>query len=120
MNRLFVAILAVAVLATASVVALTRDGVADAARATTITVGVGDEIRVSGSKIGCRVTRLAGHGKRLYVECRRGGPLAGTYGTFFGRDDVLVVRFVDRNTARTVLAAQHDARAKRCQSEAGA
>jgi hypothetical protein len=120
MTRLVVAIVALAFLSAAAFVAFLRDGVAEAAPATRITLGVGDEVRVQGSTIGCRVTRLAGHGRRLYVECRRAGPLAGTYGTYFGRDDVLVVRFVDRRTARTVLEAQHQARAKRCQSEAGA
>jgi hypothetical protein len=117
--RRLVATLATFVLVTAvSIDALLYDDLAGAAPATNVTLSLGDEIRVQGADMGCRVAHLAGHGKRLFVECRRSGPLAGTYGTYFGKNDVVVVRFLDRHTARVVLEAQHEARAKRCRTDA--
>ena len=115
------AVIAMVVLATGGVAidAFVGDDVAGAAPATTVTVALGDEVRVQGSDLGCRVTHLAGHGRRLYVECRRRGPLAGTYGTYFGKDGVLVVRFVNRRTARVVLEAEHEASAKQCRAGVG-
>jgi hypothetical protein len=116
MMRLFLTIATTAILTAAAVEAFAHDDVAGAARATRVTLASGDEVRVEGADIGCRVTSLSGHGKRRYVECRRGGSLAGTYGTYFGNDDVVVVRFLDKSTARVVLEARHDARAKQCRA----
>jgi hypothetical protein len=114
MLRAFTVIVTFVILALTGHELLFRDDVAGAAGTTTVKLVLGDAVSVQGADLGCRVTRLAGHGKRRYVECRRAGPLAGTYGTYFGRHDVLVVRFVNARTARVVLHAQHDGSAKRC------
>ena len=80
----------------------------------TLVLSLGDRIRVDGADIGCRVTRFPA-GKRLYLDCRRAGALRGTYGTYFGEQQVLVVRFVDATKARIVFRARHHGTAQRCQ-----
>lgn len=92
----------------------TQRGDARAASDETVTLSLGDRVRVARAGVGCRVTRLAGHGNRAYVDCRRAGALRGTYGAYFGEDKVLVVRFVDARTARVVFRARHEQAAERC------
>jgi hypothetical protein len=75
---------------------------------------LGDRIRLDRAPVGCRVTRLAGHGRQAFVDCRRAGPLSGTYGTYFGESKVLVVRYLDAHTARVVFRARQERRAERC------
>lgn len=103
----------VAVLATAGLlVALAIGSMAFAA--SDVRVSIGDKVMVDEVPVGCRVTRLARYGNRVFLDCRRGGRLAGTYGTYFGKEDVLVVRFVGPRTAKVILHAHHDGEVKRC------
>jgi hypothetical protein len=43
------------------------------------------------------------------LDCRRAGPLRGTYGVLFGRSNVRVVRFNSAQAARVVVKATHGA-----------
>jgi hypothetical protein len=72
-----------------------------------IVVSVGDVVRVQGAELGCRVTRLGSYGNRVFLDCRRAGRLTGSYGTYLGRREVLVVRFLDEQKAKVVLHARH-------------
>ena len=87
---------------------------ARAAGSETLVLALGDRARVEGGDVGCRVTRVAGARSRLQLDCRRAGPLRGTYGTFFDEERVLVVRFLDSRTARVVFRARHEGAAGRC------
>jgi len=90
-----------------------QDG-ASASPRETFVLSLGDRIQLDTAPVGCRVTRLAGHGRRAYLECRRTGALRGTYGVFFSGEDVLVARFLGRGEARVVFDASHSGSAKRC------
>jgi hypothetical protein len=68
---------------------------------------VGDQIRVVGSPIGCRVVRMRQLGGRVVVDCRRAGPLEGTYGTLMSGREALLVEFESRHSARRVVCAVH-------------
>lgn len=81
----------------------------------TVRLSLGDRVELDRADVGCRVARLAGHGKQVYLDCRRAGPLRGTYGTYVGEERVLVVRFLDSRTARVVFSARHEGAAKRCE-----
>src|SRR5436305_5372320 len=70
-----------------------------------ITANVGDIVRVAGAgDVGCRVIHRNGFET---LDCRRAGPLAGTYGTLFNKREVLVVRFKDAKTAKVVVEPRH-------------
>jgi hypothetical protein len=86
-----------------------------AARSETLTLEVGDRVRVEGAGIGCRVARLSHYAGRIFLDCRRAGPLAGSYGTFLGEREVSVVRFRSRHTAKVVFTARHRGAPARCQ-----
>src|SRR5918995_5069336 len=73
---------------------------ATASSSETFVASLGDRIRLEAEPVGCRVTRLAGHGRRAYIECRRTGALAGTYGALFSGKDVLIARFLGPHKAR--------------------
>jgi hypothetical protein len=91
------------VLATsAAALALTHGGTT--AKEMPIGVQVGDIIKVSGAPIGCAVHFQSGE---RALDCRRIGPLAGTYGTILTAKRVLVVRFLSRKSAKIVFTAQH-------------
>jgi hypothetical protein len=75
---------------------------------------VGDTVLVDEAPVGCRVTRLARYGNRVFLDCRRGGRLAGSLGAYFGEKDVLVVRFVGPRKAKTVLHARHEGGVAKC------
>jgi hypothetical protein len=108
-------VLAVVVaLAVAAMAIELQDHEAQASAADRLVLSLGDRIRVDGAEVGCRVARLQGQGARVYVECRRAGPLEGSYGAYFGDERVLVVRFVDRKTARVVFTARHEGSARTC------
>jgi hypothetical protein len=110
-----VLILTIAVAATACLVAVTRaGGDARASASREVVLSPGDIIRLDGVPVGCRVTRLPRHGKRAFLDCRRAGRLAGTYGVHFGAGGVLVVRFLGPRRAKTVLRARHEAEATKC------
>jgi hypothetical protein len=102
MNRLlaFVVIALVAVGAPAFVL-----GANAGSSSRTLTVNVGDIVRVSGAAdIGCRVIR---HDGFRTLDCRRAGPLAGTYGIMLNKREVLVVRFRNATSAKIVVVAKH-------------
>jgi hypothetical protein len=101
---------ALAVIAGAATLAATGAGVA-LARETTgggkgavVPVGLGDIVKVAGAPIGCAIRR---QGAAPALDCRRIGPLRGTYGTILTARRVLVLRFVDRTTATVVFTARH-------------
>jgi hypothetical protein len=79
-----------------------------------IVLELGDEVRVAGEPIGCRVTRLAQYGNQVFLDCRRAGSLRGTYGTYLSGRDVLVVKFRSSETAKVVLRARHKGGTQRC------
>jgi hypothetical protein len=77
-----------------------------------IAVRKGDIVKVAGAPIGCVVRRQDGE---LALDCRRVGPLRGTYGTILTAHRVLVVRFLSQTTARTVFSGRHGTlRTKTC------
>jgi hypothetical protein len=93
---------------------LVHDGEASAFSSEALVVSLGDRIRLGHAPVGCRVTRLEGHGRRPYLECRRAGSLKGTYGAFFSGKDVFIARFLGSREARIVFRASHEGSAKRC------
>ena len=107
-------IIAAAALLFAGAAALGHDHEATAFSDESLVVSLGDRIRLDHAPVGCRVTRLAGHGLRPYVDCRRAGSLEGTYGAFFSGKDVLIARFLGPQEARVVFRASHEGSAKSC------
>lgn len=103
----------VAVLATAGLLVALAIGTM-AFAASDVRLSIGDKVLVDEAPVGCRVTRLARYENRVFLDCRRRGRLAGTYGTYFGAKDVLVVRFVGPRKAKVVLQAHHDGEVTRC------
>lgn len=87
---------------------------ASASAGRTTTLSLGDRIRLDQVPVGCRVTRVAGQGKQIFLDCRRAGSLKGTYGTYFGASKVLVVRHLDARRAKVVFQARHEQKAERC------
>jgi hypothetical protein len=79
-----------------------------------LTLDLGDRLRVDGADIGCRVARLSRYGGRTFLDCRRAGPLAGSYATLLGEREVAVVHFVNRR-AKVVFTARHEGTALTCQ-----
>jgi hypothetical protein len=78
-----------------------------------IPVGVGDIVTISGSPVGCAVRREK---RQRAFDCRRIGPLAGTYGTVLTRTRVLVVRVRNRRSGTIVFTAEHrNPHARRCE-----
>jgi hypothetical protein len=80
-----------------------------------LTLDLGDRVRVDGAGIGCRVTRLSQYGGRTFLDCRRSGPLAGTYATLLGEREIAVIRFVKTRTAKVVFTARHRGGHLRCE-----
>ena len=70
----------------------------------TIPVTLGDVVKVTGAPVGCLVRRQDGY---RALDCRRVGPLAGSYGTILTSRKVLVVRFESQKTAKIVFSAHH-------------
>jgi hypothetical protein len=70
----------------------------------TIPVTLGDVVKVTGAPVGCVVRRQDGY---RALDCRRVGPLAGSYGTILTSRKVLVVRFESQKTAKIVFSARH-------------
>jgi hypothetical protein len=80
-----------------------------------LTLDLGDRVLVDGAGIGCRVTRLSQYWGRTFLDCRRSGPLAGTYATLLGEREVSVIRFVNTRTAKVVFRARHKGTHLRCE-----
>ena len=80
----------------------------------TFVASLGDRIRLEAEPVECRVTRLAGHGRRAYIECRRTGALEGTYGALFSGKDALIARFLGPRKARVVYRAIHSGSGRVC------
>jgi hypothetical protein len=117
MNRLVVAAAFTAGLMASLLLVTARQGSADAAvRASnrTIALSVGDRFRVEGAPLGCRVARIQAYGSRVFVDCRRAGPLTGSYGTLVSGREAMVVRFRDARTAKVVFQAKHEGVPLRC------
>ena len=71
-----------------------------------ITLRVGDVVRVAGAaNIGCKVRQ---HDRLATLDCRRAGPLRGTYGAMLNKHEVLVVRFANANVAKVVFSGRHE------------
>jgi hypothetical protein len=83
----------------------TRDGGWRESQGSTIPLAQGDIVKVTGAPIGCIVRRQDGY---LALDCRRIGPLAGSYGAILTSRKVLVVRFESQRTAKVVFSARHN------------
>ncbi len=81
----------------------------------TILLATGDVVRVVGAPVGCRVV-VRGVPRATMLDCRRAGPLAGTYGVLLGPSNVRVVRFESGREARLVFTAKHGGAATCCGS----
>jgi hypothetical protein len=75
-----------------------------ASQSSTIPLAQGDIAKVTGAPIGCIVRKQDGYPA---LDCRRIGPLAGSYGTILTSRKVLVVRFQNQRTAKVVFSARH-------------
>jgi hypothetical protein len=83
-----------------------------------VPVRLGDRIRVvDAPMIGCRVVRMSQLGGRVVIDCRRAGPLAGTYGTLLTAREAALIRFESRHTAKRVAEARHDGSMQRCEAQ---
>jgi hypothetical protein len=102
---------AAALIALGAVMARTPASSGAAAPATQQTLRIGDEIRVDGAPIGCRVTRRQG---RLALDCRRAGALKGTYGALLTQRTAEIVRFSSSRDAHVVFHARHRGSARTC------
>ncbi|WP_445149585.1 hypothetical protein [Baekduia sp. Peel2402] len=112
MKRLLTIVVAALAGAAGMAVAAPRDGAgAPAASAKPTVLHVGDRVTVDGQPLGCRVARQGGH---VVMDCRRGGSLAGTYGTLLTARRARVVRFRDNTLAKVVFTAEHGGGARTC------
>jgi hypothetical protein len=111
MSRLLAATAAVLAGAAASPAIASRAG-GHAADAQPVVLKVGDRVTVEGQALGCRVARQDG---RVVMDCRRGGPLAGTYGTMLTTRKAMVVRYRSNTVAKVVFTASHGGGARRCE-----
>jgi hypothetical protein len=75
-----------------------------ASQGSTIPLAQGDIAKVTGAPLGCIVRKQDGYPA---LDCRRVGPLAGSYGTILTSRKVLVVRFENQRTAKVVFSARH-------------
>ena len=98
-NRLIVIIAALVVLAVPAGALGWRER-----QGSTIPLAQGDIAKVTGAPIGCIARRQDGYSA---LDCRKIGPLAGTYGTVLTSRKVLVLRFENQRTAKVVFSARH-------------
>lgn len=97
---------------------LASSNAARVARATdpdTVTVRLGDKIRVAGAPVGCQVVRMKELGGRVVIDCRRAGALAGTYGTLISGREAVLIQFKSKRAAKQVVVAPHHGDARRCE-----
>ena len=111
MRRLLLTTAAVLAGASATLAIVPRDGADAAAGAQPAVLKVGDRVQVEGQPIGCRVARQDG---RTVMDCRRGGKLAGTYGTMLSARKAMVVHYRSDSVAKVVYTATHRGAAHRC------
>jgi hypothetical protein len=76
-----------------------------ASHSETIPLAQGDIAKVTGAPLGCIVRKQDGYPA---LDCRRIGPLAGSYGTILTSRKVLVVRFESQKVAKVVFSARHN------------
>ena len=86
---------------------------ASGAARSTVLLSHGDTARVADVPVGCLVVRR-GVPPATMLDCRRAGPLAGTYGVLLGRWNVRVVRFRSAREAQVVFTATHGGRSVCC------
>ena len=79
-----------------------------------IAVRPGDEIRVLGAPIGCRVAQMRAFEGRIVVDCRRIGRLRGTYGTLLSAREAGLVRFESNSTGKLLYRAAHHGSIRKC------
>jgi hypothetical protein len=79
-----------------------------------VLVDLGDVVRVKDSVVGCRVTRRSEFPGQTILDCRRAGPLPGTFGAFLGDRKFLIVRFGERRVAKVVFTGTHTGDSTRC------
>lgn len=84
------------------------------ATAQTFVARPGDRIRVLGAPIACRVAHIRQLGDRVALDCRRGGPLAVTYGTLLTAREAVLVDFQSVHSAKVVAVARHGGNVQRC------
>lgn len=92
----------------------TAAGGGSEASAAAVIARPGDVVRVPNTAIACRVVRVREFGKRLGFDCRRGGPLAGTYGTVLTAREAVLVEFESGKTAKVVAIGKHSGDRERC------
>jgi hypothetical protein len=69
-----------------------------------VSIDLGEVVQVAGGDIGCKVVRRDGI---KTLDCRRAGPLPGTFGVMINKQRVLAVRFETPATAKIILSARH-------------
>jgi hypothetical protein len=111
MRRLPTAVAAALVGVAATLAIAPHDGANAAGSAQPTVLKVGDRVVVDGQPMGCRVARQDG---RTVMDCRRGGQLAGTYGTMLSARKALVVRYRSNSVAKVVFTATHGGGAHLC------
>lgn len=111
MIRRLVATTAAALAGAAATLAVVPRDDAGAADPQPVVLKVGDRVKVDGQPVGCRVAKQGGH---TIMDCRRGGQLAGTYGTVLSARRALVVRYRSNSVAKVVFTATHGGAARRC------
>ena len=98
----------VTLVAPGAALAVERHGTPDEA----IPVAVGDIVKVSAAPLGC-IVRFQ-NGVRA-LDCRKTGPIAGTYGAILTARQLLVVRYESRKAGTIVFSAHHrNLRVKTC------
>jgi hypothetical protein len=104
MNRFLASLIAACVAGVATVHGVQATA---GSRASQLTIDVGDVVQVAGGDIGCKVVR-----RRLVktLDCRRAGPLPGTFGVMIDKERVVVARFETAHTAKIILSAHHGRR----------
>ena len=74
----------------------------------------GDKVLVGGTPIACRVVRVRELEKRVAFDCRRSGPLPGTYGTLLTKREAVLVKFESASEAKVVAFAPHSDQPRKC------
>lgn len=105
----FVVAAAAAFVAIASNVSVASSGASEV-----YSLQVGDVVRVSGVPIGCKVIRRTEQPAGRFLDCRRAGPLAGTYGAVVGSRRLMVVKFRSGQSAQVVFTATQGGDSKTC------